>query len=652
MDDSALLRFALISGLIGFAVFCASYTLEVWRRRNAQRSRRETGFAARLRYGALLVVAGGMAIVAIAVAIRELDQPEGRLVSDDLFGVRAPADDLRLVSVFQGRTVKRGEILARLESPFAEAQVRQLECRLQRLEQQRETLQLKPLEPDPELVRQQQNLTASRHNLRASLEQLLPAHAGVVREFTLQRLNRLEKSIQLDVLISTCLGESEDANIRHDYVSRQLARFQGLAASSAITHSELESWQTQLAQVQAELANQKRKLDKLQSEKAQLDKSLQELAALEEQQETTVRTELDRVREDLSSVQTQHRQACDDLADDLSRARLFRDGQLVQNRLEVQECRASLEGAQKTLLIRAPFDGSVVFRDLSPQSAGERQPVLAVSRQAGCRMQVRLPSSQAAALQQAQEVILELSEPAVEPYFSGRFLAAAVLQHKPRYALAELTCQPPPETVRDLVAGEEVRTRLRWRPPLLTLTLFRTGIAIAVLGAAVWLATGWWLHPRRVPQQQSRQRVTAAAVSSLAANAQPTAVPEFAAPAATGRAACLARLEAGTVAGLHELLGARLRESLLCRELDEELITALEWALDRHHVRAVRQLRTGLQWDEELAESVGRLLQQFQGHPPGGNGKGSSMTGGENLDRMIRVLKSVAPNMPQHHVCC
>ena len=123
MDDSAVLRFALVSGLIGFAAFGASYTLQVWRRRNAQIARSTGGLAARLRHGSLLLVGGGLLSMAAAAAIRELDRPEGRLLSDGLFSVRVPADDLRVVSVCEGARVKQGEILARLESPFAEARV-------------------------------------------------------------------------------------------------------------------------------------------------------------------------------------------------------------------------------------------------------------------------------------------------------------------------------------------------------------------------------------------------------------------------------------------------------------------------------------------------------------------------------------------------
>jgi hypothetical protein len=85
MDDSAVLRFALASGLIGFAVFGASYSLQVWRRRNAQVSPRVGGVAAKWQHRSLLLSIGGL--LSMAAAIRELDRPEGRLLVEGLHDI-------------------------------------------------------------------------------------------------------------------------------------------------------------------------------------------------------------------------------------------------------------------------------------------------------------------------------------------------------------------------------------------------------------------------------------------------------------------------------------------------------------------------------------------------------------------------------------
>ena len=160
-----------------------------------------------------------------------------------------------------------------------------------------------------------------------------------MRELTLERLNRLEKSAQLEVQANICQGELDAAKIHCDYVSKQLARVQGLAQSSSITYSELESWQEQLGRGEAEIANRKQRLDKVRAEKTQLEENLQQLAVLAEQQKPTLRAELDQVREARTRAESEHRKLADALAEDIQRARRFREGQLAQLRLELEECR-------------------------------------------------------------------------------------------------------------------------------------------------------------------------------------------------------------------------------------------------------------------------------------------------------------------------
>jgi hypothetical protein len=56
------------------------------------------------------------------------------------------------------------------------------------------------------------------------------------------------------------------------------------------------------------------------------------------------------------------------------------------------------------------------------------------------------------------------------------------------------------------------------------------------------------------------------------------------------------------------MLGDRLRNSLIHGDINAHLISAIEWALDRHHARAIEQLSNALGADEELASSVAELF--------------------------------------------
>ena len=100
----------------------------------------------------------------------------------------------------------------------------------------------------------------------------------------------------------------------------------------------------------------------------------------------------------------------------------------------------------------------------------------------------------------AGEFAMELVDPAVEPYFGGTFLNARPMPHKPDYVVAELACQPPEETIRELMKGEKIVATLRWRPPLTTLLPFRIGAVLALTGMAGWAVSLLGLARRRTTQ--------------------------------------------------------------------------------------------------------------------------------------------------------
>ena len=98
-----------------------------------------------------------------------------------------------------------------------------------------------------------------------------------------------------------------------------------------------------------------------------------------------------------------------------------------------------------------------------------------------------------------------------------------------------------------------------------------------------------------------------------------------------------AELESGSISALHELLGERLREVVLRDEVDTDLLSAVEWALDRHHVRAVRQIRVGLGRDAQLEQRVNQLHQEAESAVVLGNGSQRA----NNRERVLRVLRTL-----------
>jgi hypothetical protein len=224
---------------------------------------------------------------------------------------------------------------------------------------------------------------------------------------------------------------------------------------------------------------------------------------------------------------------------------------------------------------------------------------------------------------------MELLHPTVERFFSGTLLRARPVLQKPGYVIAQLACRPPEQTIRELLEGARIEARLQWRPPLLALPLVRIAAVLSTVGLAIWLlglVVGWLAAMMGRP---------VASNSRPQGNGQP-------APA-LGVGSTPGPLETGSVSALHELLGERLREVVLRDEVDTDLLASIEWALDRHHVRAVRQMRAGFHWDAALARRVAQLRSQWEGdHGPShsvsdGNGHRYS----RDRERILRVLRAI-----------
>ncbi len=636
MYDPAVLRFALISGLIGFSSFCVSYAFLVWRRRNGANTARQSSAADTLRRWSAGLVLTGLLAVGIALAVREMDRAEGVLSSDGLYAVRVPDDEYRVTYLAEGSSVKEGDLVARLESPEAEAKVQELELQCQRLEKQRDALRLEPLGLDHELVRHHQNAITAANQLRSSIGQLLPEHESVVRQAMMERLTRLEKIAKLEVDIGWYEGELARACSDQTYVSRELERVKQLIDHNAVAQSEVDSRRKQECDADTAIANLKQRIEGQRNEKTQIEQSVEDIAILTSRQQEVLLSELDRARTDYTAFESENLALAAKLQGDLARAKSLRQRELEQLDLKMDECRAQLAGVQKTLIVRAPYDGTVVYRDPSPRSAEQRQPLFVLAKQPGFRLQARLPRGQVAALKHAREVTLELVDPAVEPYFGGTFLAARPMPHKPGYVVAELACQPPEKTIRELIEGEKIVAKLRWRPPLTTLLPFRIGAVLALTGMAGWAVCFVGLARRR-PTQHPRGRnghgpVPHVFISGTSkATSQGKRSVEIPIPQA-------ADLESGSVSALHELLGERLRELVLRDEIDTDLLSAVEWALDRHHVRAVRQIRVGLHCDVALEERVSQLHQEAEA---ASTVPGNGCLRDNDRERVLRVLRTI-----------
>jgi hypothetical protein len=155
-----------------------------------------------------------------------------------------------------------------------------------------------------------------------------------------------------------------------------------------------------------------------------------------------------------------------------------------------------------------------------------------------------------------------------------------------RQGLAELVCHPPPEAIQHLAAGKEIRVVIHAPPWPYDSPLFRGGWLLALLGVAgSVVALGPW--------KTRSAKVTGDEDGDSAARTGTRESDE----------------------AVLKLLGTRLRESIEDGEVDGNLLTACEWALDRHRARAIRLLAGGLD-QTELSHPLRLLTERTRSSSP------------------------------------
>ncbi|HUF19202.1 MAG TPA: HlyD family efflux transporter periplasmic adaptor subunit, partial [Burkholderiales bacterium] len=238
----------------------------------------------------------------------------------------------------------------------------------------------------------------------------------------------------------------------------------------------------------------------------------------------------------------------------------------------------------------APFSGRVVYRDPSPTTVAMQAPIAVLAPPDGVRVKIRMPSRQAALLEDAGTVHLRLprtyhadreERQFMERRFTGRLLTRTPLAHDSGVVLAELAATPPAEAVREMLAGRQIIAQLLWTPPLLSMPAFAAGGAIAALGC-MWLLL---LHVARRP------------LLSRAPAGEPAPAPDtINLPVDHGMSL--------------RALGAEIRNLIAERRADEKTLAAAEWALDRYQVRAVRLLSAGVALDAAACAQLDAWAQE------------------------------------------
>lgn len=442
LKGADLLRIAIFGGVFGFAAFCASYSLLVWRKRNSRNDRQPS----RIRQLAYLCVfAGAMGLLGTWV-FSLLEKREGIVDGSDLFVVHARHESAALHLTPQNE-VQTGEMIAEFVSPANQGQRTLNDLHVSQAQMRTEAARVKPLAIDQALVQRETQCRLQIAQKRGFLFDLQRSQRDVekARSALLTEWIREKSQIELDVarLLPANPRDAElELNKRHLVITSLQTRL----------HSLEDRYNASDAKFGEQLHDIEDDITKLAASIKEDEAQLVEIQGL--------------------------------LLTDRNRAKLAAERELEAARVEASIATAERDRFLDTTQMKAPFAGHIVFRHPTPELATEGAPILALSAGLGFIAQIRLPRAEVDQLASNRwSVPLALEHPILHNVITGHFIRAEPLPMEDDQAIAFFECGLPSEIVVGLGnSTERVRVRLLWKPSLVSNTNFQVSALLAAFG--------------------------------------------------------------------------------------------------------------------------------------------------------------------------
>ncbi|MCE9530560.1 MAG: hypothetical protein K8T89_05435 [Planctomycetes bacterium] len=608
-----LLRFMVLSALIGFVVFCASYSILVWKKRRQPSPVPVTTRSRLRRWSVTAIVLGCLGILTTFV-VRETVRAEGMLGGDGLFAVRS-APEMRIVHLAEEGPIKEGEVLARFSSPEALGDIQQAELLRDQLKNDKEILKTMPLSLPADLVRDHDTSKTDLRQYRVNLINLQLNRDSTVREWARNIGTERNNWAKFENDLRLAQGEYRTAVAKREKAIEQLAAERKLAQTQNFNTLDLKDREKEVAALAAEIT-------KHENHVASIEKQItlsKELIAKFEKQLLEPPSELVEKEADTKKEIAAATTRCEEFEKlrivALEKAQEHRQSDLAGLDNKIQQAVVALQAKQNKIEIKAPYDGQVVYRHSSPGL--NHGPVLVLSRQDSMRFRFRLPEEQVAALRDAGNVTIELEETAntVEQRFPGKFLQATSLTREPGMALVDLEVQAPPETVGSLAEGKPIKARFSWRPPMFNLWPFPVSvalIAVGIFGLIVVNLSGWrptWT-PTKVKGPNHDDEDVAISFARVPAPKEGDTVDAIAETIPVRPPMPNVPRERPVQPWEHPV-GIRLREAIIREEVSQELLNAVEMAIEHQQDAVIVPMREALRRAPTVPEHARAILDKL-----------------------------------------
>lgn len=498
LNGSDFLRIAIFSGALGFAVFCASYSVLVWRKRNKGHAR-HSSWGRRMAYACVALGAAG---ILAAWGFSELEKRDGVAGGNDLFVVHARRDNT-VLTLTSRDSVEAGQVVAEFVPLANQTQLAVKDIQQAQAQARKEAIRVQSLPIDQGLVQRELQLRMQVTQAEGFLLELQrsrgeteKARAALLTEWTRER-TRIEGEIAAtEKSLSAASSQLEIARTALEQAAEAFKKQIITQPVYDARRSNLIDTEREVNTHQVNLSSLKSRSQALEGRFKQSDMALGQQLAQVDESTTKFNASLEGYKAQLAETERR-------LEADRARATA-----LVARELEAADLETSIAAAEKersieTTQLKAPFSGYVVFRHPTPGLAADGAPVLALSSGTGFLARVRLPRSEADELaSDGQPVPLMLDHPVLRNVITAKFVRAEPVPLMKDQVIALFDCTLPAELVASLGnSTEPVKVQLLWKPSLLRNIGAQASAALALLGLLGLMVSG----TRAQPEAQSSQ---------------------------------------------------------------------------------------------------------------------------------------------------
>jgi hypothetical protein len=597
LEGHDLLRVALFSGVLGFAAFCISYVVFVWRRRNAANTVRPSRLVRAARCSTLL---GCLGLVA-SWAVNEFRGRDGIARGSDLFVVSARRGSA-VQNVTSADAIGVNDVVAEYLSPADRTRLHGVELQRAQAQAKRDAIRTRVLQVDEALLQEQSHARTKLVQLQAFAFELRKSRYEIERERTNLQTTWAREENQILADIGAAQKHKANATGHLDVAARALDRTAELRKKDYASEQLLDQRRADRLTSELDVQRHEELVASLKERRKDLALRYSRSDASYSRQISDLDRDLEMIEGARVALQSQLERVERRIAEDQARALLSRARETQAAEYDINILTAERARLIEAAQVRAPFAGKVVYRHASPGLASDGAPILAVSTGTGFAAEIRLPGGEVDELaSHAEPIQLALEDPVLHRFFTGRFVRAEPVPFEPSRVIAHIDCSLPPEVIAVLgSASAPVRVRLLWRPPLLKQPSFLISAALLLPGLLTFA---------RRPSRQVALRTPEPMSSQLSAQLT---------------------IQVGSEESTLFAMANRLQQQLRTKSLDPQLLFELEVVLSQNHGWAARIIGRGIKADDELRSAAIQCIREQDEH---------------TARRLFLVLRTVAPTV-------